>query len=278
MYEELQFDSWSKTKTYIAKLNSNWIFRGQEVYDWSLSSAIDRVDFSNCPQKNAKQDFEFFSIRDIKRNPLLYSDKKIPDTDFQMISLLQHYGLPTRLLDFTNSPFVAIFFAIENSNSDCSVFAINYHQLMSSTYHLFRLKHNDGSPEIEKYKKEGDLSNDENFKNIVLNTKQRDFVQMVQPFYLFDRIIQQRGAFLCQGNINKSFEENLAANFEILQNLEGWLPYKKIKIKSEWRTEILRDLFQMNISRQTLFPGIEGAIMSLKNKFDISSADWKAPD
>ena len=278
MFEELNFETWKEFKEYLSNLNSNHIYRGQSNFEWHLQSSIDRLDFSKCPQKNPKFDFERFCIRDIKRNPLLYSDKKIPNTDFQIVSLLQHYGLPTRLLDFTNSPYVAIFFAVENTNEDASIYCINYQYLMSSTQHLFRLKYFDDSPEMKRYAGDGDLSDDINFKNIVLNENQKDFVQLVQPFYLFDRITQQRGAFVCQGNINKTFEDNLSANYEILQKLEGWKRYNKLRIKKEWLEEIRRDLFQMNISRQTLFPGIEGAIQSLKTRFEITSNDWRLED
>ena len=144
---------------------------------------------------------------------------------------------------------------------------------MSSTTHLFRLHYDDESPEVNLYRKKANLSNDKVFKKLVLNEKQRKFVQIVQPFVLFDRIIQQNGCFLCQGDINFDFESNLLENNKILQNIENHNPYFKLKIKREWKKEILRDLFQMNISSASLFPGIEGTIKSLKNKYEIFRED-----
>ena len=273
IYNELEFENWIDLKKHISNLNSNWIYRGQNQYDWGLASAIDRVNFSNSLTPQKKQEFEKFSIREIKRNPTLFSDKKVPNTDFQTISLLQHYGLPTRLLDFTLSPYVSVFFAIEKSKSDCAIFIINYHELVDSINILFQGKYNDNSSEINSLKTNGDFSSDEQFKNIFLNDNQRDFVQIVQPFYLFDRIQQQNGVFLCQGNINKSFEENLQQNHEILKKINGHSPFYKLRIRKEWHAEILRDLFQMNISSQSLFPGIYGAINSIKGKFDIFNQD-----
>ena len=48
-----------------------------------------------------------------------------PDDDFQWLALMQHHGAPTRLLDFTWSPYVAAFFALERATSDAAVWALN---------------------------------------------------------------------------------------------------------------------------------------------------------
>ena len=71
IYNELEFENWIDLKKHISNLNSNWIYRGQNQYDWGLASAIDRVNFSNSLTPQKKQEFEKFSIREIKRNPTL---------------------------------------------------------------------------------------------------------------------------------------------------------------------------------------------------------------
>jgi hypothetical protein len=272
MYEEKHFESWNDLKFFLSSLDSNWIYRGQKDFNWKLESAIDRVKFKT-EFKNQKYLFEKFYIRDLKRNPHLYNKQFSVHSDFQTLALLQHYGIPTRLLDFSMSPYVASFFAVIDSEEDSSIYAINYFELLSSTVHLFRLKYDDDSPEITKFKNGIGISDDELFKELVLSNKQRKFIEIVQPFFLFDRMIQQDGVFLCQGNINCSFEENLSANHEILQGLKDNNPYYKIKIKHEWKDEIIRDLQKMNISSASLFPGIEGYLKSLKNNFEIMIKD-----
>ncbi|MGO4906035.1 FRG domain-containing protein [Flavobacterium sp. W20_MBD1_R3] len=272
MYKERNFKSWRELKNFLSSFNSNWIFRGQTDYKWKLESAIDRVSF-NTELPNQKYLFEQFCIIHFKRNPHLYSEKFNTQSDFQVLSLLQHYGSPTRLLDFSTSPYVAAFFAANNSENDGSIYAINSFELLSTTNYLFGTKYDDGSDEMNNLKKTDGISNDDVFKVLVLGSEQRKFVELVQPFFLFDRMIQQNGAFLCQGDINNSFEENLKSNYEFLSSLENPNPYYKIKIKHEWKAEIIRDLFSMNISSATLFPDIEGYLKSLKNKFEIYTQD-----
>lgn len=272
MYKERNFKSWRELKNFLSSFNSNWIFRGQTDYKWKLESAIDRVSF-NSELPNQKYLFEQFCIIHFKRNPHLYSEKFNTQSDFQVLSLLQHYGSPTRLLDFSTSPYVAAFFAANNSETDGSIYAINYFELLSTTNYLFGTKYDDGSDEMNNLKKTEGISNDDVFKVLVLGSEQRKFVELVQPFFLFDRMIQQNGAFLCQGDINSSFEENLKSNYEFLSSLENPNPYYKIKIKHEWKEEIIRDLYNMNISSATLFPDIEGYLKSLKNKFEIYTQD-----
>lgn len=273
MFTEKEFDNWGDLKRFLSSLNSNWIFRGQSEYSWNLESSIDRVNFKNNLIDNQKQLFEKFYIRDFRRNPHLYNNKYTVHSEFQTLSLLQHYGIPTRLLDFSNSPYVAAFFAVVDSENDSSIYAINHFELLSSTIHLFRLNYDNNSPEITKYKKGGSISEDDLFEELVLGKTQRKFIEIVQPFFLFDRMIQQSGSFLCQGDINCDFETNLVANYEILQNIKDNHPYYKLKINSNWKDEIIRDLMRMNITAESLFPGIEGYLKTLKNRFNMFIED-----
>jgi hypothetical protein len=47
------------------------------------------------------------------------------DGDFQWLSLIQHYGVPTPLLDFTWWPYVAAHLALDLAQTDCAVFAVD---------------------------------------------------------------------------------------------------------------------------------------------------------
>jgi len=231
MYKEIEYKSWNELKEFLSTFNSNWIFRGQSNYSWRLESSMDRVEL-DVDINYKKKNFEDFCIRDFKRNPHLYSTKYSVHSDFQILATLQHYGMPTRLLDFSQSQYVATYFAISESNTDCSIYAINYIELTSSTIHLFRLNYDNESPEIKSYRNGGNMSSDELFQLLVIGKNQRKFVEIVQPFFKFDRMIQQSGCFLSQGDINVDFESNLMENHKILQNMQECSPYYKLKIKN----------------------------------------------
>ncbi len=46
------------------------------------------------------------------------TSERIPQNETEWLALIQHFGGPTRLLDFTLSPFVAIFLALEKAVAD----------------------------------------------------------------------------------------------------------------------------------------------------------------
>jgi len=82
-------------------------FRGHSDFSWELSSTFDRLK---------KPPAEIYLLNKFRQNANLLLTTQIPKNDFDWLFLMQHYGVPTRLLDWTESPLVALFFAIEVEN------------------------------------------------------------------------------------------------------------------------------------------------------------------
>jgi len=110
-------------RKWVANLTGEWAFRGQCDQRWSLETSIDRASKRSIklpthdgldntsqvlldPSRNEKNMLEEFRRRAhhfLKSTP---ADDEILD----WLALMQHYGAPTRMLDWTQFPYVATYF------------------------------------------------------------------------------------------------------------------------------------------------------------------------
>ncbi|AXO14541.1 FRG domain-containing protein [Thalassospira indica] len=88
--------------------HSTWtwsLFRGQADLEWSLKPKLARTAFGS---RSERELFDAWKRRAREFVPLL------PANDWEWLMLAQHHGLPTRLLDWTQNPLVAGFFACKD--------------------------------------------------------------------------------------------------------------------------------------------------------------------
>ena len=169
---------------------------------------------------------------------------------------MQHHGAPTRLLDWTYSIYVASYFALEYATNDCAVWKINKEWLKDEGEILFR-KNSRGT---SMFREKGDEEVEKQFKADVVERDPLAAVIQVNPFQLDERLTIQKGVFLYPCDASQSFEINLRA-------MPGWNDSSKIlrlNISFDERRPALKALHSMNISRATLFPGLDGFAQSLK--------------
>ena len=122
-------------------LRGGWIFRGQSDHSWSLKTTLERHDASltDCLEYyrtayRAKHHVEALTNRHIKtptvdeyRMLLSTGDEPYPFDDYpaySYLAYLRHHGFPSPLLDWTESPYVAAFFAFRNAHPSSERVAI----------------------------------------------------------------------------------------------------------------------------------------------------------
>lgn len=108
------------------ELKSPYLFRGHADLDWELEPAIDRSTFSQVRGRLAREDHERLVFKEFKRLALPHLRSR-PVNDWEFLALARHHGVPTRLLDWTENPLAALFFAVEPTQStDGAVWCYTY--------------------------------------------------------------------------------------------------------------------------------------------------------
>lgn len=159
-----------------------------------------------------------------------YTDFKDAKYYFEKLEIMQHYGVPTRLLDITKNPLVALYFACcENENCDGEILVYVATQ----------------KDDVRYYDEDvvNEMSNLAFKRNIETGKEQIKHTIIVSPVMNNERIKRQSGAFLLFG-INK--DGDTCSN-----PLE---PCKKITINASNKQAFLNELQYLGINKQFLFP------------------------
>ena len=220
---------------------SNWAFRGERDERWPLCTSLSRYLQNFGVARGAWPQQEERILRIFKRKAHQFLEKPPDfDDDFQWMALMQHHGAPTRLLDFTWSPYVAAFFALERTLNAGVVWAMNPARIDSSRNP--KPAHND--PRVKG-----------NIQRIYLPGKRR-FIWMGEPLIMNRRLIAQSGTFAVPGVLDVPVEN-------ILSDVDQENILAKIVLAKEVRETGMRELYRMNITYATLFPDLDGLAKSM---------------
>ncbi len=249
---EIHISTWKKFDEEIEKMaHREWLFRGHSNSTWHLSTSLDRMfediqpiirQAKGVDRSFAKKEHETLIIKTFQKNANLYLNF-LPDEALKLewLAIMQHYGAPTRLLDFTLSPFIATYFALESGSNECCVFAINHTKIKKKNIKLVPAN-----------------SYNEAERKVFSSSKR--FITVFDPDYGNERLVIQQGLFLVPSQINTSFES-------ILNDYQD-IPKDDICIKfiipPDLRLRGLERLREMNITSASLFPGIDGFCRALR--------------
>src|SRR3569833_358972 len=101
---EIRIDNTDDLLGQFNRLPNHYIYRGHANAAWPLQSSLERVIGSKWSSLDARR-FEDYSLDRFRAKFHLYDRENItPDSKLAWLSVMQHYGVPTRLVDFTDSP------------------------------------------------------------------------------------------------------------------------------------------------------------------------------
>ena len=246
LQEKLFENSWNPN---LGRFRSRYAFRGLSDVEYRLETTLIRLG-GDYPR------LEHHLLRNFSK----YAHQSVVEKDsiWHWLSIAQHHGLPTRLLDWTYSPYVAMHFAtanIEKFDLDGVIWAVNY------------VKLNKVLPEILRNELSKEGANVFTVKLLMeqvcslkdLDTfSSEDFVLFIEPPSIDDRFINQFAFF------------SIASNPKLI--LDNWLQqypemWQKIIIPKELKWEIRDKLDQANVTERVLFPGLDGLGQWLKRQY-----------
>jgi FRG domain len=237
---ERAISSWNELRDVLEELSAGgWTFRGQADATWPLETSLTRYLRTYVGRSRNWPGGEARALRIFQRTAhLLLPRTPAEDETLEWLAHMQHHGAPTRLLDFTFSPYVAAFFALERATTHAAIWTIFPND--STPFGSGR----DVSTLLRHVMGAGQVSENEKIPIAVIG----------EPLLKNQRMTIQQGTFVIPIR-------------RIDLPLESVLPKEavlKLKlVKGALRKQTMRRLYDMNITPATLFPGVDGLARSL---------------
>lgn len=261
---ELFFDSWDPI---IHRHRSPYIFRGVSSRDYDLRTGLQRHlgDVSLLNQIHSSLTplrHERAMLRNFRK--YAHRDASPGESIWNWLSVAQHHGLPTRLLDWTFSPYAAVFFATSNLSKfhlDGAIWCVHTgvvreclppewrNALDSEHAWLFDVRLMD-TLASDLYKFETTFSH-------------HPILAFFEPPSLDDRIVNQSGMFSVMSSPVARLDEWLAARPETC---------RRLIIPAALKPEIRDKLDMMNLTERVMYPGLDGLAQWLKRHYNPESA------
>jgi len=252
--------------TSLQRYRSPCVFRGLPNAAFQLETSLMRLG-------GAYWELERHLLRNFRK--YASTEEAAPGSFWHLLSVAQHHGLPTRLLDWTYSPLVALHFAtcsIDDYHRDGAIWMVNFedsHDLLPKE--LRELLHAEGAQAFTVELLTSMRSNShphsasDSFHRVVESLAQFDALGAEQEFLLFfeppsikQRIVNQFALFSVMPNPVRSVDSWLAEHDSL---------YQRIIIPAELKWECRDKLDQCNITERVLFPGLDGLSAWLRRHY-----------
>jgi hypothetical protein len=232
LHELLFTDTWNDR---LRLFRSSYAYRGASDAREELSHSLARLGGGEGLERQLMRAFRKYAAQDAVPH----------DTDWDWLALGQHHGLPTRLLDWTYSPYVALHFATQNMEKydrDGVVWCIDYtraHELLPP-------------PLRAALRAEGaDVFTTELLATAApeLADLEGQFVLFVEPPSFDARIVNQYALFSVVSPAEARLDDWIAEHSDLT---------RRVIVPAELKWEVRDKLDQANVTERVLFPGLDG--------------------
>lgn len=239
-------ETWNEN---LSRYRSPWAFRGMSSAAYTLDTTLIRLqgNFAGL-ERNLLRNFIKYAHRDVVQR----------DSLWHWLSLAQHHGLPTRLLDWTHSPLVAAHFAtehMEDYSQDGVIWCIDYeraHLLLPDKLRLALTEEGANTFTTELLDRTvGSLEELDQLANT-------PFLLFYEPPSMDGRIVNQFALFSVIADATLGLDAWIRNHGELC---------RKIIIPADLKWEIRDKLDQCNITERVLFPGLDGLSRFLRRHY-----------
>jgi hypothetical protein len=240
LIDELYRDSWDRD---IGRFRSPYVFRGMANVANDLSTTLIRLG----GRKTGLAKLEGHLLRNFRK--YAHSDAAAGDSVWNWLALAAHHSLPTRLLDWTYSPFVALHFATENLlhyDKDAVIWCVNHRETLRKLPDELRVAADCQGSNIFTVEM---LSTVADTLEKLQSLSPDDFLVFLEPPSLNPRIVNQFAVF----SLMSTPDESMEAWLERFPDLS-----RKLVVPAQLKWEIRDKLDQAGITERTLFPGLDG--------------------
>ncbi|MCJ8321801.1 MAG: FRG domain-containing protein [Colwellia sp.] len=258
--KEYEVNSLSEYITAIEKINEDFSCHSSDVWYRGLADASNQL-IPGVKWRDIDEDQHEYMVSEFLTSYVLYEKNEL-SSGYDLYSLMQHYGLPTNLLDWSLSPLTALYFAMEkaNPNYDRVVWVMNPDELNSITL---------GQNTILWPHDKGHYStyNLEQYLPTPLRAPEGERPQdlvAIQTQPTNQRVSSQQGGFTVHGTsdvpIDKIFEEA-----EVDQ-------IAKVVIKGKIATKNIRkSLRTLGIREDTIYQDLSSLVSRIKREYGVKS-------